>query len=66
MNIDSELIISMTRDGDRFIVHQDLRAMYESDVQNVRADREKLYDMILSIAGSFAGAEEIRQVLEAC
>jgi hypothetical protein len=47
---DSELIIPMAKEGDSLVIRQDLLAMHESNVQNARGYREKLYDMILDVA----------------
>lgn len=52
---DSELIIPMTKEGDALVIRRDLLLLHEGNVANARAYREKLYDIILSVAREIRG-----------
>ena len=52
---DSELIIPMTKEGDALVIRRDLLVLHEGNVANARAYREKLYDIILSVAREIRG-----------
>ncbi len=52
---DSELIIPMKKEGDMLVIRQDLLDLHQGNVQSARAYREKIYDLILSVAREISG-----------
>lgn len=52
---DSELIVPLAREGEALVLRADLLALHEANVANARAFREKIYDMIFSVARELRG-----------
>ena len=52
---DTELIIPMTKQGDTLVLRKDLLELHNNSVTSARAYREKLYDMMMSVAREIAG-----------
>jgi hypothetical protein len=52
---DSKLILPLKKEGESTVVRRDLLEIHDGNVQNARAYREKIYDMIMEAVRETGG-----------
>lgn len=52
---DSKLIVPLKMEGESTVLRRDLLEIHDGNVQNARAYRDKIYDMIMEVVREAAG-----------